>query len=105
MIVFQEFLGFPQRLIVATQWRAAISGNKPGGVQSGDQIALALDHRQTYECLRAGHVDTAVGQQVFVVEGSGGKRRNRRGRGGTIGLGNCGHQELLKIVFWGVQAG
>ena len=65
----QMFFGRPQRLVVATERRAAVATDEAGGVQPHGRIALALQHRQAHQGLRATHESAPAGQAVFVVEG------------------------------------
>ena len=83
VVLLDEALGLPQRLVEAAQRRAAIAGNVAAGVEAGGEVALALHHRQAHQGLRAGQVDASAFQQVFVVQG----HRN-------------GHGNLPDIVIW-----
>ncbi len=58
----------PQRKVERAQRRAAIAGYEAGGVQSGQYVALALQHQQAHQRLNAGHIDAAGLELVFVVE-------------------------------------
>ena len=69
VVVLDEALGLPQRLVEAAERRAAIAGDVAGGVEPGRLVALALHHRQAHERLRAGQIDPAAFKYVFVVQG------------------------------------
>ena len=69
VVLLDEALGLPQRLVEAAQRRAAIAGDVAGGVEAGGEVALALHHRQAHQRLRAGQVDPSAFQHVFVVQG------------------------------------
>ena len=71
------FLRAPQRLVEAAERRAAIAGNEAGGVEPGALVALALQHQQADQRLRAGEEDAAALERVLVVEGSCGEARDR----------------------------
>ena len=60
VVLLDEALGLPQRLVEAAQRRAAIAGDEAGGVEAGGEVALALHHRQAHQRLRAGQVDAAA---------------------------------------------
>ena len=83
VLILQKFFRLPQRLIVTTERRSTIAGNESRRVQAGGEIALALDHRQAHQCLRAGQVNTTMVQQVFVIKGDGGIRRHDCAGGGA----------------------
>ena len=74
VILLEIFFGFPQRLVVAAQRRAAVAGNEARSVQPCGKITLPLDHRQSHQRLRAVHEGAALRECVFVVERDGGKR-------------------------------
>ena len=69
VVLLDEALGLPQRLVEAAQRRAAIAGDVAGGVEPGGEVALALHHRQAHQRLRAGQVDPPAFEYVFVVQG------------------------------------
>ena len=69
LVLRQPGFGLPQGLIDPTQRRAAIAGDKPGGVESGALIALVLQHRQAHQCLDTRHIGTGRIQGVLVVQG------------------------------------
>src|SRR5204862_2990342 len=58
----------PQRLVEAAQRRATVTGDEARRIQAGGAVALALQHHQTDERLRAGHEDAAAVERVFVLE-------------------------------------
>ena len=60
--------GFPQRLVVAAERRAAIAADEAGRVLAVLPIAQALQHRQLDEGLHAAHEGAAVIERVLVVE-------------------------------------
>ena len=64
----QVVFGFPQRLVVITQWRAPVATDEPGGVFALQGIALALQHGQLDQGLHAAHEGPADIQAVFVVQ-------------------------------------
>ena len=68
LMLLQMRARLPERLIKPAQGRSAIARDKPGGVESGKPIALALQHRQANQRLRARHESTAAFESVFVVE-------------------------------------
>src|SRR5262249_44370745 len=69
MALLDELLGRPQRLVEAAQGRAAIAGDVACRIEPRRLVALALHHRQPDQRLRAGQVDPAAFQYVFVVQG------------------------------------
>ena len=46
VVLLEELLGAPQRLVEPAQRRAAVAGDEAGGVQPRREVALALHHRQ-----------------------------------------------------------
>ena len=62
------FLACPQRLVVAAERRAAVAADEAGGVEAGDRVALALQHRQAHQRLHAAHEGAARLERVLVVE-------------------------------------
>ena len=58
----------PQRLVVAAERRAAVAADEARGVQPGERVALALQHRQTHQRLHAAHEGAARFDGVFVVQ-------------------------------------
>ena len=69
VVVLDEALGLPQRLVEAAQRRAAIARDVACGVEPGGEVALALHHRQAHQRLRSGQVDPSAFKYVFVVQG------------------------------------
>ena len=69
VVLLDEALGLPQRLVEAAERRAAIAGDVAGGVEAGGQVPLALHHGQPHQRLRAGQVDPPAFEHVFVVQG------------------------------------
>src|SRR5450830_366665 len=61
------FFGLGRGLIHGTQWRAAITGDKAGGIAARLHIALMLQYWQPYQCLYAGHENATALQCIFVV--------------------------------------
>src|SRR3546814_1111789 len=49
----EQILRAPQFLVVATEWRPAVSRDKPAGIEAGTRVALLLQHWQTHERMRA----------------------------------------------------
>ena len=80
VVLLDEALGLPQRLVEAAQRRAAIARDVAAGVEAGREVALALHHRQAHQRLRAGEVNPSAFQQVFVVQG----HRERHGPSLTL---------------------
>src|SRR5262249_40830450 len=68
VVLLDEALGLPQRLVEAAQRRAAIARDVARGIEVGGKVALALHHRQPHQRLRSGQIDPPAFQQVFVVE-------------------------------------
>ncbi len=64
----QKRLGAPQRVVVHAERRAAIAGNETGGVEILQTIAFALQHRQPYQRLDSGKIDSLGLEPVFVVQ-------------------------------------
>jgi hypothetical protein len=64
----EVLLGAPQRLVVAAQRRAAVAADEAGGVQAGQRVARALQHRQAHQRLHAAHEGAARLERVFVVQ-------------------------------------
>ncbi len=89
MVLLEVLARAPQRLIETAERRAAITGDEARGIQAGGPVTLALQHRQAYQRLRAGHENAAALQRVLVVEGGLGEiwqlswqlRWRLRGRG------------------------
>jgi hypothetical protein len=71
VVLLDEALGLPQRLVEAAQGRAAIARNVARRIEPGSQVALALHHRQTDQGLGPGQIDPAAFEHVLVVEGHG----------------------------------
>ncbi len=69
VVLLDEALGLPQRLVETTERRAAIAGDVAAGIEPGCEIALALHHGQADQRLSAGQIDPAPVQQVFIVQG------------------------------------
>ena len=69
VVVLDEALGLPQRLVEAAQRRAAIARDVACRVEPGGEVALALHHRQAHQRLRSGQVDPSAFKYVFVVQG------------------------------------
>ncbi len=68
VVLGQVLPGRPQRLVVAAQRAAAVAADEAGGVEPGQQVALALQHRQPHQGLHAAHEGAAALQRVLVVE-------------------------------------
>src|SRR5690606_20510723 len=58
----------PKREIVASQRRAAVAGDETRSVEPGGSVTHALQHRQPDQGRRAGDIDAAGLECVFVVE-------------------------------------
>ncbi|MDT4825520.1 hypothetical protein FQZ97_588070 [compost metagenome] len=84
----------PQRLVVAAQRRAAIAGDKAGGMVAGGGIAPALQQRQAHQRLHAAHIGAAGLQRVLVID-----RHSGQGLAGRIG----GYGGIHVVVFSGKQ--
>ena len=69
VVLLDEALGLPQRLVEAAERRAAITRYVAGGVEAGGKVALALHHGQSDQSLRAGEIHPARFEYVFVVQG------------------------------------
>ena len=69
VVVLDEALGLPQRLVEAAQRRAAIARDVACRIEPGREVALALHHRQAHQRLRSGQVDPSAFKYVFVVQG------------------------------------
>jgi len=65
----QQLLGAGELGVEAAERRAAIAGNKGGGIQSTALVGAMLVQRQPYERLDAGEVDRPILARVLVVEG------------------------------------
>ena len=86
-VVFLEvLLRLGQRLVVAAQGRAPVAGNEAGGVLAGGEVALALQHRQAHQRLRAGHEGRAAVVGVLVFERDGFEQ---------LGVNRCIHGRCL----------
>ncbi len=68
VVLVEELLRLPQRLVEAAERRAAIAGNESGGVQARGEIADPLQHRQAHQGLRTGHEGAPAIQRVLIVE-------------------------------------
>ncbi len=64
----QELGGTLQLLIVGTNRRTPITGDKRTGIKTLAFVTFNLHHGQSHQCLRAIHERTATGGGVFVVE-------------------------------------
>ena len=69
VVLLDEALGLPQRLVEPAQRRAAIARDVARRIEPGREVALALHHRQAHQRLRAGQVDPSAFKYVFVVQG------------------------------------
>jgi len=69
VVVLDEALGLPQRLVEAAQRRAAVARDVARRVEARCQVTLALHHRQAHQGLRSGQVDPSAFKDVFVVQG------------------------------------
>ncbi len=67
VVLLEVLLRAPQRLVEAAQGGTAISRHEPGRIEARSAVALALQHHQADQRLRAGHEDAAALQRVFVV--------------------------------------
>ena len=81
LVLLEEALRLPHRLVDAAERRAAIAGDEAGGVEAGGLVALALHHRQADERLGPGQEDPTGFQHVFVVQGDGRERHRRFSQG------------------------
>ena len=68
VVLLDEFLGPPQRLVETAQGRPPIAADEAGGVQAGGRVPLPLHHRQADKRLGSGQIDPAAFEGVFVVE-------------------------------------
>jgi hypothetical protein len=68
LVALQVLARLPQRLVEAAERRAAVTGHEAGGVQAGPPVALALQHRQPHQRLRARHERPPALERVLVVE-------------------------------------
>ncbi|MDT4847708.1 hypothetical protein FQZ97_817750 [compost metagenome] len=73
-VFLEEALGFPQALVEVAERRAAVAGDKAGGIQAVGRIALLLQHRQAGECLGAGEVEVTSGKAILVIQADLGQR-------------------------------
>ena len=77
-VVFIEvFLGLDRRHVDGRHGRTAVAGNVAGRIQASLEVALALQHGQADQRLRARHEGAATLQRVFVVQGNLGRVRAR----------------------------
>ena len=67
----QVLAGFPQRLVVAAQRRAAVAADEARRVLAGLRVAQALEHRQFHQRLDAAHEGAPVVERILVVQGDG----------------------------------
>ena len=73
-VVFIEvFLGLDGRHVDRRHGRTAVTGDIAGRIQASFQVALALQHGQADQRLRARHEGAAALQRVFVVQGNLGR--------------------------------
>src|SRR5262249_53246225 len=70
VVALEVLLRAPQRLIEAAERRAAIAGDEAGRVEPSAQVALALQHHEADQRLRAGEEDPAALEGVLVFERS-----------------------------------
>ena len=68
VMLLQERLCAPQRVVIHAERRAAIAGNETRGVQPRRAIALSLQHRQPDQGLRSRQKDPLRIQPVLVVQ-------------------------------------
>ncbi|MNF52339.1 hypothetical protein D3C85_435970 [compost metagenome] len=73
-VFLEEALGFPQALVQVAQRRAAVAGDKAGGIQAVGRIALLLQHRQAGQRLGAGEVEVTSGKAILVIQADLGQR-------------------------------
>jgi len=66
----QVLLRLHRGLVDGGDRRAAVAGDVAGGVQARLQVALALEHGQADQGLRAGHERAAAFERPLVVEGN-----------------------------------
>ena len=83
----QMFLGLPQLQVEAAQGRAAVAGNKAGGVQAGGTVAHLLHQRQSHQGLHARQIDPTLFAGVLVFEAV---IAVEHGRGIGVGHGHGG---------------
>ncbi|RMS78823.1 hypothetical protein ALP61_01975 [Pseudomonas savastanoi] len=67
-VLLQVVLGVPKAFVQIAQRRAAIAGNKTGGIQALRFITLFLQHRQASQGLCAGQVQITGGKPVFIIQ-------------------------------------
>jgi len=64
----QKRLRSPQGVVVHAERRAAVAGDKSGGIEILQAIPFALQHWQPYQRLDPGKVDSLGLEPVFVVQ-------------------------------------
>ena len=67
VMVLQVLAGCPKLLVVAAERRTAIAGNEAGGVESGCQVAAALNQWEPDQSLGSSQQRPALVQGVFVI--------------------------------------
>jgi len=68
VLCLKERLCTPQRVVVHAERRAPIAGDEARGVEPGEAIAFALQHRKADQRLDAGQIDSLGFHTVFVVQ-------------------------------------
>jgi hypothetical protein len=58
----------PQSAVVHAERRAAVAGDKSGGVEILQPVAFALQHRQPDQRLNSGKVDSLGVEPIFVIQ-------------------------------------
>src|SRR5688572_15176888 len=82
-------------LIDAAERRAAITRDEPGSVEPCQLVALMLQHRQAYQCLRPAHIGAAAIEGPLVVECD-----FRQSTADGFGKGGVHSVSGQKLCFW-----
>jgi hypothetical protein len=68
-VVFLDLISStPQFDIHYGHWRTAVTGNKPGRIESRGEVPTPLNHQHSKNRLRAGQVDAAFVERIFIVQ-------------------------------------
>ena len=68
VVVLEELLGAPRFLVDAAERRAAVARDEAGGIQSRQEVPLALHDGQPYQGLGSAQVDAARRERVLILE-------------------------------------
>jgi hypothetical protein len=68
VVLLYLICGTPQLDIHYGHRRSAVAGNEPGRIETRGQVPTPLNHQHSENCLRAGQVDAAFVERIFIVQ-------------------------------------